>query len=60
VSASFTQAGYEDVYRGHVSMLQELRNQHPNQCHRIMSALFDTVTSVFFVIEQGSSIELDF
>ncbi|KAH9991226.1 hypothetical protein BJV77DRAFT_1068369 [Russula vinacea] len=44
VSASFTQAGYEDVYRGHVSMLQELRNQHPNQCHRIMSALFDTVT----------------
>ena len=46
----FTQAAFEDIYHTHVGMLKELQMKRPNQCHQILSSLFNAVTSVFFFL----------
>ncbi|KAI0245567.1 hypothetical protein BJV78DRAFT_1287478 [Lactifluus subvellereus] len=44
VNLSFTQAAFKDIYQGHINTLKELREKHPNQSHRVMSALYNVVT----------------
>ncbi|KAH9974524.1 hypothetical protein BJV74DRAFT_863505 [Russula compacta] len=52
----FTQAAYEDVYEGHISTLEKFRKQYPNRCHRVMSALYNAVMSVHFIMQAEVSI----
>ncbi|KAI0245399.1 hypothetical protein BJV78DRAFT_1158670 [Lactifluus subvellereus] len=44
VNLSFTQAAFKDIYQGHINTLKELWEKHPNQSHRVMSALYNAVT----------------
>ncbi|KAH9990644.1 hypothetical protein BJV74DRAFT_796014 [Russula compacta] len=41
---SFSQAAYEDVYQGHINMLQQFCKKHPNKCHQVLSTLYVAVT----------------
>jgi hypothetical protein len=60
MSSSFTQVGYSDVYKGHMKILDGLRNKQPNKCHHVLFELYDAVSYVLYVSEWYSSTHLYF
>ena len=43
MNVQFTEASFKNIYQNHINTLTQLRESHPNRCHRIMSTLYSAV-----------------